>query len=105
MNAVQNNPSVGSISVSHQHPPSNSTISSVTAGIVKLTSVSWSFLSCLTHNLSKLSEQSNIMAFYVDQLAGLGCREQKIGGAYKRSTAALNNLKILNEGWKLLMNA
>lgn len=76
----------------------NPTVSPVAAGIDKLASISWSFLSRLTHNLSKLSEQSNIMAFYLDQLASSGRQGHKTGGAYKRSTVALNHLKILNEG-------
>lgn len=37
------------------------------------------------------------MAFYVDQLASMGRRGQEEGGVHKRSTVALNHLKIINE--------
>ncbi|MEQ2177626.1 hypothetical protein GOODEAATRI_005478 [Goodea atripinnis] len=86
LHPVSNAPSLVPV---HQQP---------TAVIDSLVSISWGSLSRLTHNLSKLSEQSNIMAFYVDQLAGLGCRVQEEGGANERSTVPLNHFKINNEG-------
>lgn len=70
----------------------------VTTVIDNGASISEGLLSWLTNNLSALSDQSNISAFYVHRLASLGGAEGRRGGARERSTVALNHLKILNEG-------
>lgn len=50
----------------------NQTTSLVTAVIDNRASISEGLLSWLTNNLSALSDQSNISAFYVHRLASLG---------------------------------
>lgn len=57
-----------------QPPTFSPGTSPVTTVIDNIASIPAGLLSWLTHNLSTLSDQSNISAFYVDRLASLGAQ-------------------------------